>query len=77
MTAIVSEAQGFKQILEEKQAQFLQVLRRRDPIAIAAINPRRLAAVPWALPFKECLKTADRHLRRTTGSAGEAPMDAA
>ena len=111
MTTTGSEASGFQQLLEEKEAQLLQVLRRPSHIAVeirnlsressllravraalrrvhgdsfgncdkceAAISPRRLAAVPWALLCIRCLETADSYHFGATGFTGAALRDGA
>ncbi len=120
---------GFREILERKEAELVQVLRNRDGIAIEksadqmdeiqyaserdlaiqnvdrestllgqvraalrrihdgsfgtciecewVINPKRLAAVPWASRCIQCQETADRDCREGTESANETLVHAA
>jgi DnaK suppressor protein len=120
---------GFQKILERKEAELVQVLRKRDGIAIekspdqmdeiqyaterdlairnvdresnllrdvkdalrrihdgtfgpcveceSAINPKRLAAVPWAARCIQCQEAADRDRQEGTESVGERLVNAA
>jgi len=120
---------GFQEILERRAVELVQVLRKRDGIAIeksadqmdeiqyaserdlamrnvdressllrdvkaalrrihdgsfgtcieceSAINPRRLAAVPWASRCIQCQEVADRHGQERAESASETLVNAA
>jgi DnaK suppressor protein len=120
---------GFQEILERQQTELVQVLRKRDGIAIeksadqmdeiqyaterdlairnvdresnllrdvkdalrrildgsfgecveceSAINPKRLAAVPWAARCIQCQEAADKYRLEGTGSQGEDLVNAA
>ena len=129
MTIARSGMSGFQEVLERKQAELVQVLRKRDGIAIeksademdeiqyaaerdlairnvdrestllrevkaamrriqdgsfgtcndceAAISPKRLAAVPWALRCIHCQDAADQDWRQTADSVSGALIHAA
>jgi DnaK suppressor protein len=120
---------GIEEILERKEAELIEILRKRDGIAIeksadqmdeiqyaserdlaiqnvdresvllrqviaalrrihegsfgtcieceSAINPKRLAAVPWAARCIKCQEAADGNLQEPTGSLREAFLEAA
>jgi DnaK suppressor protein len=121
--SVLTKPSGFQEILEQKQAELIHVLRVRDGIAIeksadpmdeiqyaterdlairsadlesnllrdvraalrrirdgsfgtcieceAAISPKRLAALPWALRCIKCQDTADGSCRENMESFGE------
>ncbi len=129
MTVFTENGAGAKEILKQKEAELVQVLQRRDGIAIEkspdqmdeiqyaserdmamrnadressllrqvraalgrirdgsfgtciecdrAINPKRLAALPWASRCVQCQDAADQDRQDRTDSLSERLIDAA
>ena len=129
MKTVHSTINGFQAVLERKESELVQILRKRDAIAIeksadqmdeiqlaterdlairnvdresnllrdvkdalrrihagdfgtcvdceAAINPKRLVAVPWAARCIQCQEAVDRERREGAESVGAALLSAA